>query len=375
MRDREFPEALRRARRRKELTQEELATAVGCSVEAIRSWETARRAPSEEYLARLTELLPDLKDEPSPPEDSGQSLVLRPAAGLVEAEGEAPPDGEEFGVGELRQRLAELEAENERLSELARVAPGTEVANKRAVDEALVKTLRAAHRRGESVALLFLDLDHFKALNTRHGHPACNEFLKQFAASMSGLVRDGDLFGRWGGEEFCAVLENATLAQARKTAERMRARTAELIVDGIGTTVSIGVAAYQAPKRTPDEGEVAALAQKLLAEANQAQGWAKADGRNRVDAFSAERVAARSARSALVHAAGAGSAASSKAGAAGPSSRLWVGTRIAALAASMAFFAGPSCCAETGCPQGSIRINGRCLPGGSECPDSSCIDR
>lgn len=369
---------LRSERQRRGMTQEELAVAVGCAAETVRSWEAGRRAPSGELLGRLGQIFPDLCPLPATEAVAadGQALALRQEEDVRLAEEPVSLATAELSeLDELRQQVQELRAEKEKLSLLVRVDPGTDVPNKRAVDEALVKSLRAAYRGGESVAVLFLDLDHFKALNTAHGHPACNEFLKHFAASMSGLVRDGDTFGRFGGEEFCAVLKNATLPQARTIAERMRARTAELSVDGVGTTVSIGVAALQVPRRAPEEGEVEGLAQRLLRDANEAQAWAKADGRNRVEVHSAERGAARGARGELVLV-GAAPPGQAPAGARPrPVRRFLGGGRVATMAACVALLSSPSCCSEMGCPRGSVPVNGRCVPIGSECPDGSCIDR
>ncbi len=137
-----------------------------------------------------------------------------------------------------------------RLRDLALTDMLTGVLNRRGLTERLDPLLRQGDREGdrqaEGLALLACDLDHFKAVNDRHGHQAGDGVLTTFCRRAEGQLRPGDLFGRQGGEEFAAVVRVADAAQALAVAERIRAAVAAtpFEVDGqsIPVTVSIGVA-------------------------------------------------------------------------------------------------------------------------------------
>jgi diguanylate cyclase (GGDEF)-like protein len=153
----------------------------------------------------------------------------------------------------------------------------TGLANSRTFDLALEKAL-ASRTADETIAVLMLDLDHFKDFNDRHGHPSGDEALRRFAEVLRSCMRDGDLAARYGGEEFVVMLPRVDPAAAVTIAERIRARTESTIVSlapGITDriTVSIGVA----------EAPIQALERiSLLRIADEALYQAKADGRNRV---------------------------------------------------------------------------------------------
>lgn len=146
---------------------------------------------------------------------------------------------------------------------------------------------RAAHR-GEPLAVLLIDLDHFKGLNDTHGHLAGDAVLQAVARALREEVRSHDLVevvGRWGGEEFVALLPGTDPASAAGIAERLRARVEGLRVPHpdrpetlIGVTASIGVATYPQPADTLDT---------LLTVADTALYAAKDAGRNQVAANTA----------------------------------------------------------------------------------------
>jgi diguanylate cyclase (GGDEF)-like protein len=153
----------------------------------------------------------------------------------------------------------------------------TGLANSRTFDRALENAL-ASRTADEPIAVLMLDLDHFKDFNDRHGHPSGDEAFRTFAEVLRSCMRDGDLAARYGGEEFAVLLPRVDPAAAVTIAQRIRARTESTIVSlapGITDriTVSIGVAAapIQALERI-----------SLLRIADEALYQAKADGRNRV---------------------------------------------------------------------------------------------
>jgi diguanylate cyclase (GGDEF)-like protein len=153
----------------------------------------------------------------------------------------------------------------------------TGLANSSAFDSALESAL-ASRTTDEPIAVLMLDLDHFKDFNDRHGHPSGDEALRTFAEVLRSCMRDGDLAARYGGEEFTVMLPRVVPAAAVAIAERIRARTESTIMSlapGITDriTVSIGVAA--APLQALERSSLLRIADEALYQA-------KAAGRNRV---------------------------------------------------------------------------------------------
>lgn len=133
--------------------------------------------------------------------------------------------------------------------------------------------------RGAPVALLMLDIDHFKRVNDAHGHAGGDRVLVEFARRVGGELRPGDLLGRLGGEEFAVVLRGAGAQEAIAVAERIRAAVEAGAVAvapdaAIRISVSIGVAVI--------DGVAGACLDKLLVSSDGALYGAKADGRNTV---------------------------------------------------------------------------------------------
>jgi diguanylate cyclase (GGDEF)-like protein len=153
----------------------------------------------------------------------------------------------------------------------------TGLTNSRAFDEALERILAERSER-EPLAVLMLDLDHFKEFNDRYGHPAGDEALRAFAHLLRSSIREQDSAARYGGEEFAVYLPGLNAAAAKEVAERIRERTESAIIPlapGLTghLTVSIGIAA------APDDGSQRIM---LLKAADEALYRAKLGGRNRV---------------------------------------------------------------------------------------------
>jgi len=122
------------------------------------------------------------------------------------------------------QSLAqELTASHELVARTARTDVLTQVANRRHFDEVMAQVWAHAQTQRSSVALLLMDIDHFKAYNDLYGHPAGDACLRTVAKSLTACMRKGgDLVARWGGEEFVVIMNGAPLEAAQLLAERVR---------------------------------------------------------------------------------------------------------------------------------------------------------
>jgi diguanylate cyclase (GGDEF)-like protein len=184
---------------------------------------------------------------------------------------------------ELRQRQNSL------------IDPLTGIANRRAFFDRAETLLRLARSEGRVATLLLFDLDRFKQVNDTFGHQVGDSVLSRFCDVAKSVLRPHDLFGRFGGEEFACLLENASLAEGLRVAERVRSQFARLPLE-IGAaktevTVSVGVAV---------SNEVEQNLEQLFAAADRALYRAKAKGRDRVEADRAPRLVVGAASAATV---------------------------------------------------------------------------
>ncbi len=154
--------------------------------------------------------------------------------------------------------------------------PLTGVYNRRYIERRLAEEFERARRSDEPLAFVVLDLDHFKAINDRHGHLTGDRVLKRFADILTLSLRAHDLVGRLGGDEFCAVLPGATGENAREAISRCLADLAAMRHDREGglppVTGTAGIAQF-AGEATP---------QQLIEKADRALYGAKQAGRGRV---------------------------------------------------------------------------------------------
>jgi diguanylate cyclase (GGDEF)-like protein len=170
------------------------------------------------------------------------------------------------------QRRALSEAERH-----ARIDSLTGVLNRRSLIERLDAACLRARARGLPISLLFIDLDHFKEINDSFGHPAGDACLAAIIPPIQAELRQSDVIGRYGGEEFVVILSSADTAAAHPIAQRILERVAGVRVEGFGQpialTCSIGVA-------TSDM--LGVWGEHLIAQADAAVYAAKRSGRNRV---------------------------------------------------------------------------------------------
>lgn len=169
----------------------------------------------------------------------------------------------------------ELRARNAELDRVSRIDMLTNIYNRRHLDEHLRAVISAARRHDRTVGVLIVDIDHFKNVNDEHGHLAGDAVLREVAARLQQAMRTEDALGRWGGEEFLAVLTDTPPEGVRVMAERLRQVVAAApftLDDGsqIRVTVSVG------HTNGTEDAEV------LVHRADDALYVAKAEGRNRV---------------------------------------------------------------------------------------------
>ena len=168
---------------------------------------------------------------------------------------------------QLLEYQAALEATNADLRAQSLTDPLTGLANRRAFTSALTE-MRTAH---DDVCVAFIDVDHFKAVNDLHGHPAGDTVLKAIGDVLKRASAGQGLLARYGGEEFAYLYRSLTPEVARDACERMRAAV-ERAATPVPVTVSVGVAQHR-------PGEACA---ELLERADEALYRAKRSGRNRV---------------------------------------------------------------------------------------------
>ncbi len=166
----------------------------------------------------------------------------------------------------------------------SRIDALTGVLNRRALEEQGKAALNLCQRHGQPFSVMMVDIDRFKAINDQYGHAAGDQVLVAVAEHCRSLIRESDRFGRWGGEEFLALLPETPLADAVALGERMRHAVAaaefpvgELV---LSTTISIGVDGAVVPAST----DTSVAWASLVKAADEAMYRAKAAGRNRVEA-------------------------------------------------------------------------------------------
>jgi two-component system, cell cycle response regulator len=180
-------------------------------------------------------------------------------------------------AAERRRLIDENQALVEELRRLSLTDPVTSVSNRRAFDESLRQDIARARRSGAPLALVMLDLDHFKRVNDGHGHPVGDEVLRAFAARLRTWAREGDRVFRHGGEEFALLLGDTDLEGAATLAARIVAATAAdpfaVSSGSIDITCSAGAASLDR------EDDLVGIA--LCTRADAALYRAKREGRNR----------------------------------------------------------------------------------------------
>ncbi len=172
----------------------------------------------------------------------------------------------------------------ERLKHLGLMDPLTGVNNRRYADMRLIEEVGRCRRHGAGLSCLYIDIDHFKQVNDKHGHHCGDDVLREVATRIKAELRLSDTLARFGGEEFIVLLPDTLTPFAAQVAERIRSSVAERPFVYAGAerqvSVSLGVASLDAGSV---DLQVAAAGQRMVADADKALYRAKANGRNRVE--------------------------------------------------------------------------------------------
>jgi diguanylate cyclase len=180
-------------------------------------------------------------------------------------------------MAELGERLRTLGRQLEEARRDSELDALTKVGNRRAFDERLERLTELTSLSGTDASLVFVDIDNFKAVNDKHGHPVGDVVLSRVADAISrSYLRKTDFVARYGGEEFGVLLQDMTIDGAAKLSARLLDRVRELTFDdvapGLKVTVSVGMAELEPGESHAD----------WLKRADRALYQAKADGRDRV---------------------------------------------------------------------------------------------
>jgi diguanylate cyclase len=171
----------------------------------------------------------------------------------------------------LYKRGRELKEAHARIEELAQIDELTGALNRRYIMQALSDEMARAQRGSEPCSIAIIDLDHFKRVNDRFGHPVGDEVLQSFSIAVGANIRSIDRLGRYGGEEFLLVLPHVSKEQATAAVNRLRKIVADVnwtaISDGLTVTMSAGVSQIQADEAP---GEILARADAALYRAKDA---------------------------------------------------------------------------------------------------------
>nr|WP_238597155.1 diguanylate cyclase [Pseudomonas sp. LPH1] len=183
----------------------------------------------------------------------------------------------------LQDTLQQLSNANMRLAELNRRDGLTGLFNRQTLSEELARACARAERSRQSLAVLMLDLDHFKQVNDRYGHLAGDACLRHAAKRIQQRLRSSDLLARFGGEEFAALLDNTDLTGALDLAEQLREDLAQnpCLYQQQSIALSLSIGLHAGLPSDPGCGE------QWLELADRALYRAKASGRNRVVSYEA----------------------------------------------------------------------------------------
>ena len=176
----------------------------------------------------------------------------------------------------VREKTKILLESNEKLTLLASKDALTNIYNRRMLNEYILQETKKSKRHKIDLSLILLDIDHFKDINDKYGHKIGDEVLIEISSLLSRNIRQSDIFGRWGGEEFIILLPQTNIKNAYEVAESLRKKIEKHYFDKVGkTTISLGVSMYDPKDDILD----------FIENADSAMYKAKYNGRNKVEYF------------------------------------------------------------------------------------------
>jgi diguanylate cyclase (GGDEF)-like protein len=207
----------------------------------------------------------------------GLIVLLSPGVGVDPVAIIAALVGFLIVVTRLHVSLSDREQLADEMQTMAETDALTGISNRRVFDARLDTTAEQAVRSGQTVAVLTIDIDHFKAINDGYGHPIGDRVLQQIANRLAAVIRPSDTLSRMGGEEFAVLALGLTIESIGALAERCRMAICRepITVDGVSIPVTISIGAACMPGHAKHADELLRVADRALYEA-------KTGGRNAV---------------------------------------------------------------------------------------------
>lgn len=274
-----------------ELENRQLRYVGGSSDITETSWRAFAKKRLRVFLKVIKSRIPELVDEP---DDEKRHKLFVPlvvrgsAVGVVAiARRSATFAGEEVRIAMSMADYLSLALSNARLysrmQQRAEIDQLSGVLTRRAFMESGEQVMDQAFRAGKPLCCIILDLDHFKSINDTFGHPVGDQVIRTLGAVMRDSLRSTDMVGRFGGEEFCALLTETEIDHGHEVAERLRQAIERTSFAGINreVTASIGIASQGPVEGESGLGERLSIEQ-IIKRADYALYNAKESGRNRV---------------------------------------------------------------------------------------------
>ncbi len=285
-----------------------LDSAMVCEVEnrALRLVGTASDIPKESWRAfvrkRTKRLLKVIQSQiPEPVEEPGESvpynlfvpLVARGSTVgvLVIGRDSVPFAAEEVRVAMSMADYLSLALSNARLysrmQQRAEIDQLSGVLTRRAFMESAEQVIDHAFHTGKPLCCIILDLDHFKSINDTYGHPVGDQVIRTLGSIMRDSLRSADMVGRFGGEEFCALLAETVLAEGRAVVERLREAIGSTAFPGVDrqVTASIGISVLTNRSEGTGRSIERLTIEQIITRADVALYRAKESGRDRAIAY------------------------------------------------------------------------------------------
>ena len=151
-----------------------------------------------------------------------------------------------YVIYRLRKQIRHYKMQLKKMEEIASVDSLTLIYNRHMLDTILMQQIATSERYRQLLSVVFFDIDRFKAINDRYGHSVGDDVLIALAELVSQTVRESDIFGRWGGDEFLIILPESSQKQANRLVNALERKILDYAFPGVGhLSCSFGMVAYQ----------------------------------------------------------------------------------------------------------------------------------